>query len=64
MTVDQLREALKDMPGHIPVHVAVASDQEHGGGADTDYLFTLDCQIEAFPTQGRMAVISINHSPK
>lgn len=64
MTVDQLREVLAGMPGHIPVHVAVKSDQENGGGADTDYLYTLDCGIESFPTQGRMAVISINYEPR
>lgn len=63
MTVDQLREALDGMPGHVPVHVAVPADGS-GGGADTDYLFTLDCTLEAFPSQGRMAVISINTEPK
>lgn len=64
MTVDQLREALAGMPGHIPVHVAVNSDHENGGGADTDFLYTLDCAIENFPSQGRMAVIHINYEPR
>lgn len=64
MTVDQLREALSTMPGHIPVHVAVASYQDHGGGAEFEYLFVLDCEVESFPSQGRMAVISINEEPK
>ncbi len=64
MNVDQLREALATMPGHLPVHVAVNSDQENGGGADTDYLFTLDCECLNFPSHGRMAVISINYDPK
>ena len=63
MTVDQLREALSKMPGHWPVHVAVNSDHEHGGGSDTDYLYTLDCLRENFPTQGNMAVITINYEP-
>jgi len=63
MTVQQLREALATMPDHWPVHVAVHSHQEHGGGADTDYLYTLDCIPENFPSQGNMAVIRINGSP-
>ena len=32
--------------------------------ADTDYLFTLDCECLNFPSHGRMAVISINYDPK
>jgi hypothetical protein len=63
MTVDQLREALATMPGHVPVHVEVNSDHDHGGGADTDFLYTLDCVLENFPTKGRMAVIRINYEP-
>lgn len=63
MTVDQLREALATMPGHVPVHVETRADGS-GGGADVDLLFTLDCTLEAFPTQGRIAVIHINHEPK
>jgi hypothetical protein len=63
VTVQQLREALAAMPGHVPVHVEVNSDHDHGGAADTDYLFTLDCTLESFPTQGRMAVIRINYAP-
>jgi hypothetical protein len=63
VTVDQLREALAGMPGHWPVHVAVDADGS-GGGADTDYLFTLDVQRENFPSQGNMAVITINKEPK
>lgn len=63
MKVSELIEKLQAMPGHLPVHVAVNSDHDHGGGADTDYLFTLDCALEAFPTQGRMAVITINYHP-
>ena len=61
MTVDQLREALRDMPGHVPVHVRVRGNEFSGD--DIDYLFTLDCTLEAFPSQGRMAVISINENP-
>ena len=63
MTVDQLREALAAMPGHIPVHVEVPADGS-GGGADTEYHFTLECTLEAFPTQGRMAVIRLNNEPR
>lgn len=62
MTVDQLREALAEMPGHIPVHVAV--DAENGSGQGISYLYTLDCVINSFPTQGRMAVIRINYEPR
>lgn len=62
MTVDQLREALATMPGHWPVHVAVPADGS-GGGADTDYLYTLDVERENFPSQGNMAVITINREP-
>lgn len=63
MTVDQLREALATMPGHVPVHVEVPADVS-GGGADTEYHFTLECTLEAFPTQGRMAVIRLNPAPR
>jgi hypothetical protein len=63
VTVDQLREALATMPGHVPVHVEVPADGS-GGGADVDLLFTLDCALEAFPTQGRIAVIRINPAPR
>lgn len=62
MTVEQLREALAGMPGHLPVHIEVPADGS-GGGADADYLYTLDCQIEAYPSQGRMVVITINTEP-
>lgn len=62
MTVDQLREALAQMPGHIPVHVAYPIDGS-GGGADVEYLYTLDCELGNFPSQGRMAVITINTEP-
>jgi hypothetical protein len=62
MTVDQLREALAAMPGHWPVHVEVDADGS-GGGADKDYLYTLDCERSSFPSQGNMAVITINREP-
>ncbi len=51
------------MPGHVPVHVEVPADGS-GGGADTEYHFTLECTLEAFPTQGRMAVIRLNPAPR
>ena len=60
MNVQELREALADLPGHWPVHVAVRADGS-GGGADTDYLYTLDVQRDNFPTQGCMAVIRIDY---
>jgi hypothetical protein len=61
MNVRELREALDNLPGHLPVHVAVNSDHDNGGGADTDYLYTLDVQRDNFPTQGNMAVIRIDY---
>ena len=45
------------MPDHWPVHVASASLAEHGGGADTDFLFITSCEPDNFPTQGNMVVI-------
>ena len=63
MTVAELREALAGMPDHWPVHVEVPADGS-GGGADWDYLYTLDCQRQNFRTQGCMAVIRINTDPK
>ncbi len=63
MTVDQLREALAAMPGHIPVHVEVPGDAS-GGAADTEYHYVLECALESFPTQGRMAVIRLNPEPQ
>ncbi len=63
MTVAELREILNRMPGHWPVHVEVERDGS-GGGADVDYLYTLDCVQENFPSQGNMAVIQINHNPR
>lgn len=64
MNVAQLREALASMPDHWPVHVAVNSDHDNGGGADTDYLYTLDCVPDNFKSVGCMAVIHINYAPK
>lgn len=63
MTVQELREALTAMPDHWPVHVEVRADGS-GGGADHDYLFTLDAVPDSFPSQGNMAVIRINYDPK
>lgn len=63
MTVDELRNALAAMPGHVPVHVEVPADGS-GGGADTEYFYTLECVLEAFPTQGRMAVVRLNLDPR
>lgn len=63
MTVAQLMERLQAMPGHIPVHVEFPADGS-GGGADTDYFYTLDCELSSFPSQGRMAVITLNLEPK
>lgn len=61
MTVDQLREALASMPGHIPVTLAMRSNAP--GSEGEDFFSTLDCSLEAFPTQGRIAVIRLNHDP-
>ena len=58
MNVQELREALADLPGHWPVHVAVPA-ADLGG---TDYLYTLDVQRDNFPTQGNMAVIRLDQS--
>ena len=63
MTVQELREALEKMPGHWPVHLAVPADGS-GGGADEDFLFTLECVAENFPSQGCMAVIRSNPEPR
>jgi len=63
MNVQELREALEKMPGHWPVHLAVSTDGS-GGGADEDFLFTLECVAESFPTQGCMAVIRANNDPQ
>jgi hypothetical protein len=62
VTVADLIRELQQMPGHWPVHVEVRADGS-GGGADTDYLYTLDCVPSSFPTQGSMAVIRINYEP-
>ena len=63
MTGSQLIERLQALPGHWPVHVAMPADGS-GGGADTDYLYTLDVERENFPSQGNMAVITINENPQ
>jgi hypothetical protein len=60
MNVQELREALADLPGHWPVHVAVRADAS-GGGAGIDYLYTLEVERDNFPTQGNMAVIRIDY---
>ncbi len=57
MNVQELREALADLPGHWPVHVAVPAGGPMGG---TDYLYTLEVQRDNFPTQGNMAVIRLD----
>lgn len=64
MNVQQLREALASMPDHWPVHVRVPAWNPSGGGADFDYLYTLECLPDNFPTQGNMAVIHINLDPR
>ena len=57
MNVQELREALAELPAHWPVHVAV----EVGGTlSGTDYFYTLDVQRDNFPTQGNMAVIRLD----
>lgn len=63
MTVSELREALEKMPDHWPVLVALDMDGS-GGGADEQFLFTLECVPENFPTQGCMAVVRVDHEPK
>ena len=63
MTVTELRDALSKMPGHLPVHVAVLSDGS-GGGVDEDFLYTLECVRENFPSQGSMAVVRLNYDPR
>jgi len=60
--VSELIEKLQAMPGHLPVHIEVDADGS-GGGADNDYLFTLDIEVSNFPTYGRMAVIIVNKDP-
>ena len=51
------------MPGHWPVHLAVRADGS-GGGADEDFLYTLECVPESFPSQGCMAVVRVNYDPQ
>lgn len=63
MTVSELREALEQMPDHWPVLVAERIDGS-GGGADEQFLFTLECVPENFPTQGCMAVVRVNYEPR
>ncbi len=62
MTVAQLIRELQEIPGHLPVHVAVRADGS-GGGADTDYYFVAGAELDSFPTHGNMAVIQINYHP-
>lgn len=63
MTVNELREALTNMQGHWPVHVAVRADGS-GGGADEDFLYTLECVMENFASQGCMCVVRVNYDPQ
>jgi hypothetical protein len=63
VTVDQLREAIALIPGHWPVHVQVIEAKHPGNDCDTSYYYTLDCVPSAFPSQGNMAVITINYEP-
>lgn len=63
MTVAQMIEELSRLPGHWPVHVAMPVDGS-GGGADTEYLYTLGVEASSFPTQGNMAVVLINQEPR
>lgn len=69
MNVQEFRDALQTIPGHLPVHVAVPADGS-GGGADEDFLFVLECALESLPTNGRfqtggrMVVIRINQEPR
>lgn len=54
MTVSQLIECLKEIPGHVPV--LVEFPDEHG----TDVCYTLDCEISSLPTRGQIAVITLD----
>ena len=40
------------------------SGDASGGAADTEYHYVLECALESFPTQGRMAVIRLNPEPQ
>jgi hypothetical protein len=62
VTVADLIERLQTMPGHWPVYIEDTADGS-GGGAEVVYRYTLDCERGNFPTQGGMAVITINHDP-
>ena len=62
MTVAELREALEKLPGHWPVHVAVRPNGPDVF-ADEEYLYTLECVPEAYPSQGNMAVVRVNYAP-
>lgn len=62
MNVRQLIDRIKDLPGHLPVRVAVPADGS-GGGADTDYFYTLDVELGSFDAQGRAAVITLYERP-
>jgi hypothetical protein len=62
VTVAELIERLQTMPGHWPVRIA-DNEAGSGGGAETVYRFTLDCERGNFPTVGGMAVITINEEP-
>ena len=57
MTVTQLIERLREMPGHLPVHVEVPNDPGN------DIFYMLDCEMSGFPSQGRMALITLNTEP-
>ena len=56
MTVDELREKLHGVPGHLPVVVEQKIDGS-GGGADVEFALTMDAERSNFPTVGGMFLI-------
>lgn len=58
MTVDELREKLAGVPGHLPVVIEQTVDGS-GGGADVEYVLTLDAERTNFPTVGSLFAITL-----
>lgn len=56
MTVDQLRELLAGVPGHLPVVIEVTRDGS-GGGADTDFVSTEGAEVSGAMHAGRFLAI-------
>lgn len=56
MSIDELREAIKDMPGYLPVTISITAPAD-SGGVDTLHMTTSAATLENIKSYGGSLVI-------